>query len=517
MTAFSRAGMVLAVLAALVAAPGGYGGGGLATAQPAPSLTAEQDHQQMMDRLGIRRLRPGPSGDENAPDHANYDEAKANPYPDWPDPLVMNDGRPVASAEMWRRQRRPEIVEAFEREVYGRVPADAPKVAWRPTASEVERVGPVQVTASRLIGHVDNSSDPDITVDIPMILLKPVKHSGPMPTLIMFTLGPPAFPSPVPPTPEQIARMNEALKQAMARQDPSLAEVFAGHPAWQPIPTPPFFPPPRPPGDPLQQLLADGWAVALIDPASIQPDNGAGLTHGVIGLANHGRPRKPDDWGALRAWAWGASRALDYLQTDPDIDARHIGVEGVSRYGKAALVAMAFDERFAMVLVGSSGEGGAKPNRRNFGEAVENLTAKGEYHWMAGNFLKYGAAEASFGAKTAGDLPVDSSELIALCAPRLVFISYGSPEAGDARWLDQQGSYMATVAAGKVWRLLGGKDLGVGDDYRRAIKPPTGQGLLEGQLAWRQHEGGHTDAPNVKFFIEWTDRWMGKASPYAGS
>ena len=144
-----------------------------------------------------------------------------------------------------------------------------------------------------------------------------------------------------------------------------------------------------------EQLIAGGWGYALIDPASIQPDNGAGLTKGIIGLTNKGQPRKPEDWGSLRAWAWGASRGLDYLETDKAVDARRAGIEGVSRYGKAALVTMAFDTRFAVVLVGSSGEGGAKPHRRNFGEAVENLTGAGEYHWMAGNFLKYGAAEAS--------------------------------------------------------------------------------------------------------------------------
>ena len=105
---------------------------------------------------------------------------------------------------------------------------------------------------------------------------------------------------------------------------------------------------------------------------------------------NKGQPRKPDDWGALRAWAWGAGRGLDYLETDPAVDAKHVGIEGVSRYGKAALVTMAFDQRFAMVLVGSSGKGGATLLRRNFGEAVESLTG-GEYYWMAGNFMKYGA------------------------------------------------------------------------------------------------------------------------------
>src|SRR5207245_890529 len=230
-----------------------------------------------------------------------------------------------------------------------------------------------------------------------------------------------------------------------------------------------------------EQLIAGGWGYALLDTSSIQADNGAGLTKGIIGLTNKGQPRKPDDWGALRAWGWGASRGLDYLETDKSVDAKRVGIEGVSRYGKAALVTMAFDTRFAVVLVGSSGEGGAKPHRRNFGEEVENLTGSGGSHWMAGNFLKYGAAEASFGSKNAGDLPVDSDELIALCAPRLTFISYGVPEKGDAKWLDQQGSYMATVAAGPVFRLLGAKDLGVTDDYHSAKMPPVNVGLLEGE------------------------------------
>jgi lysophospholipase L1-like esterase len=215
----------------------------------------------------------------------------------------------------------------------------------------------------------------------------------------------------------------------------------------------------------------------------------------------------------LRAWAWGASRALDYLGTDPSVDAKHIGIEGVSRFGKAALVSMALDTRFELALIGSSGEGGVKPHRRNFGEAVENLTGSGEYHWMAGNFLKYGAAESSFGSRNAGDVPVDSHQLIALCAPRLTFISYGIPEKGDAKWLDQQGSFMATVAAGSVFRLLGVKDIGVADDYHRAKMPPVNTSLLGGQLAWRQHDGGHTDGPNWKYFIPWAARSIGYTAP----
>src|SRR5436190_1532950 len=166
-----------------------------------------------------------------------------------------------------------------------------------------------------------------------------------------------------------------------------------------------------------------------------------------------------------------------------------------------------------MVLVGSSGEGGAKPHRRNFGEAVENLTGSGEYHWMAGNFLKYGAAESSFGAKTANDLPVDSHELIALCAPRFTFISYGIPEKGDANWLDQQGSYMATVAAGSVYRLLGARDIGDKSDYREAKMPLVNTSLVDGELAWRQHDGGHEDRSNMKHFIAWADKLLHHTPP----
>src|SRR5207247_6685282 len=204
-----------------------------------------------------------------------------------------------------------------------------------------------------------------------------------------------------------------------------------------------------------EQLIAAGWGYVSLGTASSQADNGAGLTAGIIGLANKGQRRTPEQWGSLRAWAWGAARALDYLETLPAVDAKRVGIEGVSRYGKAALVTMAFEPRFAVVLVGSSGEGGAKLHRRNFGEAVENLTATNEYHWMAGNFLKYGTAESTFGSRTANDLPVDAHEVIALVAPRWVFISYGVPEKGDAHWLDHQGSYMAAVAAGPVFRLLG--------------------------------------------------------------
>jgi len=479
----------------------------LAQTPPSPvAFTAEQDHRNMMDQLHITSLRPGPSGDESAPNAANTDEARANPYPDWPDVLTLKNGRKVMAAEDWWKLRRPEIVEDFEREVIGRQPANTPKVTWAVVASEMEFVNFKPVMATKLVGHVDNSAYPLIDVNIDMMLILPAEAAKrPVPVLIMFNWGAPKFPAPMQPGPADMARINAALKAELIARDPGLADVFASHPAYELVTAAPFPPPPGSgPDERIQQLLADGWGVAVMDPTSVQADNGAGLTRGIIGLVNHGQPRKPDDWGALRAWAWGAGRALDYLETRPEVDARHVGIEGVSRYGKAALVTMGFDPRFAFALVGSSGEGGAKPHRRNFGEAVESLTGTGEYHWMAGNFLKYG------GPKNAGDLPVDAHELIALSAPRPVFISYGVPEKGDARWLDQQGSFMATVAAGSVWKLLGAKDLGVGNDYKTAKMPPVLTGLLDGQLAWRQHDGGHTDAPNMKSFILWADRQMGR-------
>ncbi len=436
---------------------------------------SREDHADMMRQLGITRLRPGANGRAAAgePDAANYDPAKANPYPDWPDPLTLKDGGKVTTRELWWQKRRPEIAALFESEVVGRVPADAPKITWTAAATVQTTVGGQPVVARRVVGHADNSAHPAISVDIQMAVVLPVHAKGPVPVLVMFGWG---------------NMPGEPLPR------------FAGLPE-----------PAAPPS--TDQLIASGWGYASLNTASIQADNGAGLTEGVIGLANKGHRRTPEQWGALRAWAWGAARALDYLETLPAVDAKHVGIEGVSRYGKAALVAMAFEPRFAVALVGSSGEGGAKPHRRNFGEQVENLTGSGAYHWMAGNFLKYGAAEASFGSRNAGDLPVDAHELIALCAPRPTFISYGVPDKGDANWLDQQGSFMATVAAGPVFRLLGARDLGVSDDYRTAKMPPVNTGLLDGALAWRQHDGGHEDRSNMSFFLAWANRLFGYTPP----
>ncbi|HLZ42124.1 MAG TPA: hypothetical protein VKQ11_14240 [Candidatus Sulfotelmatobacter sp.] len=424
-------------------------------------LTAEQDHQRMMDLLHIASLRRGADGDPKSPNAANYDESKANPYPILPDPLVLESGSKVTTSEMWWKQRRPEIVELFDREIYGRVPRDTPKVTWEILSSANDKNGDVPVVTKKLKGHLDNSSYPLINVDIDLTLTTPANASAPVPVIIELALSP-----------EVIA--------ALTKRFPDLFKPSTG-PAWQ------------------QQVLAKGWGYATYIPTTVQADNGEGLTAGVIGLSNKGQPRKLDDWGALRAWAWGASRVLDYLETDKTVDAKRVGIEGHSRYGKAALIAMAYDERFAIGYISSSGEAGAKLFRRNFGEQIGNIAGTGEYHWMAGNFLKYD------GPLTEKDLPVDAHELIALCAPRPVFVGAGATQ-GDG-WVDAKGMFLAEVGAGPVYRLLGKKGLGATEF------PPIETAWIDGDLGFRQHSGGHTPAPNWPTFITFASRYMTASSP----
>jgi hypothetical protein len=410
-----------------------------------------------MDLLHIAELRPGADGrDAQSPNAANYDESKANPYPDLPPPLTLNNGKPVKTAKDWWDKRRPEIVELFDREIYGRVPTVTPKVNWEVTKTSNETNGDVPIVVKQLVGHVDNSAFPDIKVDIQLTLATPAKSKAPVPVVLelgfISPLRPPGTPDTAPP------------------QMPD-----ESGPTWQ------------------QQVLAKGWGYAILFPNSVQPDSGAGLTTGIIGLCNHGQPRKLDDWGVLRAWAWGASRSLDYFETDRAVDAKRIAIAGHSRYGKAAVIAMAYDQRFSSAFISSSGAGGVKLYRRIWGELVENIAGPGAYHWMAGNFLKYA------GPLHANDLPVDSHELVALCAPRPVFISVGATR-GDG-WVDAKGEFLAGVGAGPVYKLLGKRDLGTTEF------PPIETPLADGDIAFRQHSAGHTPAPNWPFFIDFLSRY----------
>ncbi|MCF0074162.1 acetylxylan esterase [Dyadobacter sp. CY261] len=419
-------------------------------------LTAA-DHADMLQQLGITagQLRKGPSGNPKDPNAANSSEAKVNQY-NLPDPLTFKNGQKVKNAREWTEKRRPEIAADFETEIYGKLPAQIPAVNWQIVSDKDTLVGNQAIRQKILKGIVDNAAFPSMKVEISLLLTTPASAPA-VPVVLEFGfIRSPFNPGPIKP----------------------IGLGSAAEPTWQ------------------EQLISRGWGYAIIEPASIQADNGAGLTAGIIGLVNKGRRRKPTDWGALRAWAWGASRAIDYFEKDKNVDAKRIAIEGLSRYGKAAIVAMAFEPRISLGFIGSSGAGGAKILRRIFGEQVENLASSGEYHWFSGKFIQYASKN------TPDDLPVDAHELIALCAPRPVFISAGSPQV-EGHWIDARGMFEAAAHADAVYKLFGKKDLGT------MQFPKLGTPLVDGEIAFRQHAGGHSTGPNWSTWIAWACRYWG--------
>jgi hypothetical protein len=434
---------------------------GQAAAGVTPEEASRQDHQRLMDLLGIKALRPGEESD------ANYDEAKASVYPGLPDALVEKSGKKVTTASEWWSVRRPEIIADYDRVVLGYAPEHLPKVTWEVVSSKAETVGGVDVLTRQLAGHVDNSSYPSIAVTIEATLTTPVHARGPVPVIVEIAFS----------------------QEFMTATRNSIPEMQPGGPGND--------------GEPWQvQVLKKGWGYAILSPTSFQADSGAGLTSGIIGLMNKGQPRGVNDWGCLKAWAWGASRLLDYFETDKAVDAKQVGIEGHSRFGKTALVAMAYDSRFAIVYSSSSGEGGAKLYRHNYGEPLSHLMDDRLYQWMSPQMLKYA------GPLTPADLPVDNHELIALCAPRPVFIGaglMGKNVTGGPRtdgWADAKGMFLAEVAAGPVYSLLGKKDLGTSEF------PPMGTALIDGDLSFRQHQFGHTPGPNWPAFLEFAGHYL---------
>ena len=432
-------------------------------AQPNPQIGAQSEEERLRELhlLGLAATRPGVQNrDPSAPNAANYDEAKANPYP-LPDPLAEPNGHRLANAADWWKVRRPEIVAAADEDLYGRQPAQTPSVHWTVTQLTHETRFGVPVVVKALDGRLDNSADPAIEVVIKAELTTP-----------------------------------EAAVAARRKTPVVMSLIWLKPPV---IPGVKFAP--EPGADYREQILQRGWSYVLIDPNSVQAYNGAGLISGVIGLVNHGQPRKLDDWGALRAWAWGASRLLDYLGTDPDTDARKVAIQGHSRYGKAALVAMAYDPRIAVGFISSSGAGGAAPYRRRWGEAVENVAASNEYHWMAGNFLKFAADPLN-----ADNLPIDSNAVIALAAPRPIFIGAGSADASakaNDAWVDPRGMFMAEASAGEVWKLLGKRPLD-------PAFPPVLTLSDSGDMAYREHDQGHTPGPNWPAFLDFAAKAFAK-------
>jgi len=402
---------------------------------PPVALTAAQNQQRMTDLLHINALRP-----PVAPANANFDEATVAPYT-LPDPLTTDEGKKLATPEDWWTTRRAELQAKFDHQIYGVLP-DTPDVTWGVVKTATATQGGMPVMVKTLTGRVNNATYPLVNVGIALTLVLPQKAKKPVPVVMVLD-----------------------------------AAVPSGA-AWE------------------KEVLAQGWGYAIYDPTSVQPDDGAALTRGIVGLVNKGQPRAPDNWGVLRAWAWGASRTMDYFESDGSIESARVAIAGHGRFGAAALVAMAYDPRFAVGFIDSAGKSGGALMRRGFGEGIENLAAVDRYQRMAGNFLKYA------GPLTANDLPADAHELIALAAPRPIFIGTGT--VADDGWNDPKGTFLAEVAASPVYRFIGKKGLGA-DTF-----PPPGRTVDTGDLAFREAGDGKTAAANWPAFIAYAKRFLDK-------
>ena len=379
---------------------------------------------------------------------SNYDEAKVGTYT-LPDPLVLQNGQPVRDADTWLKQRRPEIIRLYENEIYGRVPKSAPQVTFKVVETDLEAMGGMAVRKLIVARFGDRPDSPIVNLH----LYLPAKATGPVPVLLHLVFGTPA-----------IAGKSDAAPAAPAPG----ARAF-----------------PREAG-PIAEILARGYGYATFRYAEIQPDNATTYQSGVEALAYASGQTKPtaDEWGTISAWAWGTSRVLDYLATEPAVDATRVALIGHSRLGKTVLWAGASDPRFALVFSSCAGEMGSALARRDYGETVDDMAANFGYQF-AGNFQKY--------AGHWNDMPVDAHMLIALNAPRPVFITGGTQD----QWADPRGEFLAEVAAGPVYRLRGQTDLGTSE------LPAVDTPLIAGRLGFHYHTGGHTiTASDWKAFLD---------------
>ncbi len=399
----------------------------------------------------------------------NYDEVKVGDYT-LPDPLTCHDGSRVTNAETWLAQRRPEIIEAYRAEIFGRSPDAGTNVTFNVWEISTNALGGAAVRKQVEINFSGTADGPFAH----LLLYTPAgKSSSPAFLCLQFN------------------------GNYTVTDDPAIA-IFPGWNGKTGLPAMPKNPVRGQSARnwKLAETLARGYGLAIIDYREIEPDlaDGAGFKYGVhklfptpkpgngitrflvrLGLHQAFPSRPPDGWGAIGAWAWGASRALDYLATDPHVDAQRVILFGHSRLGKTALWAGAQDSRFAAVIASCSGEMGASLSRRDYGETVDDV-AKHFPHWMCGNFQKYAGHWTN--------LPVDSHCLLSLIAPRPLFLSTGSED----RWGDPRGEFLAARAATPVYELFGKIGL------RETDFPPLDH-ALQHDLGFNCHTGKHDVLP----------------------
>jgi hypothetical protein len=395
----------------------------------------------------------------------NYDEAKVGTY-SLPDPLRLNNGKPVRDARTWYSKRRPEIVEMFETQQYGRAPGKPADESF-----EIVDQGTPALNGKAIRKQVTIYLNKDKSAPaIDLLIYLPASATKPVPMFLSINFG--------------------AVQDAV--DDPGIKSEKTWDPKTNTRITPAAA---RGFGHiDAQDLLDAGFGVATFYYGDIDPDYPAGFSNGI--RARYLKPgqtdRAADDWGSIAAWAWGMSRVEDYFETDKSIDARRVVIHGISRLGKTVMWAGAHDQRFAAVIASCSGEGGAALSHRNYGETIAHLTAPTRFPYQfAANYAKYGG----FPDKA----PMDANLLIALIAPRPLLLQTGSSDY----WSDPKGEFLAAVAAGKVYKLLGKEDLGT--DVWPAARQP-----IFHDLSYYMHEGGHgMVASDWEIYIEFLKQAFG--------
>ncbi len=359
------------------------------------------------------------------PADVNYDEAKVPAYT-LPDPLRFAEGRPVRDAGDWSL-RRSEILRLFETHVYGRSPAPPGRMRWSVVEEDRRALGGL-ATRRQVRVRLDGT---DAGPAFEILLYLPSAAPRPVAAFLGLNFGG----NHTIHTDPAIRLPRGWIREGPGVVDHRATEAGRGTAAgsW-----------------PVERILDRGYAIATVYYGELEPDHPDGWKDGVRARFGPGLAGRfaPDDWGAIAAWAWGLGRALDYLETDRDLDARRVAVMGHSRLGKAALWAGAQNERFAMVVSNDSGEGGAALARRRFGETTESIT-RAFPHWFCSRFREYAGRE--------DDLPVDQHLLLALVAPRPLYVA----SASEDLWADPRGEFLAAKAAEPVYRLLGREGLGV--------------------------------------------------------